>query len=208
MVIVHLSGITVLQCTMIGRCGTLLLAEMEIHDYNGTGQWSVESILSRYERYAQRAGAHSELIPRVRTEGTVNWIYPIMDEVIAGIERGDKACIAIGIEFIEEDQHFPFGRILKSNAARALRHAELSQEQVERVRRRVVSLLLSGSFRREFREYVKLLRVVGMGSWWPTIEQEIDRQNPYMMRYYEYLRRYSDTQGKAATLPRKNRNDR
>ncbi len=50
------------------------------------------------------------MAPRMQREGEVTWIYPIMDQVIAGVERGDKACIAIGIEFIEEDQHFPFPR--------------------------------------------------------------------------------------------------
>ena len=117
-----------------------------------------------------------------------------MEAVIGAIERGDKACIAIGIEFIEEDQHFPFGRILESNTARALRRAELSREQVERVRERVVRMLLAGSVPREFKEYSKLLRRIGWGSSWPTIEQQIDRENPYVMRYYNYLRKHCSTQ--------------
>jgi hypothetical protein len=165
---------------------------MEIRDYNGTGRWSADSVLERYRIYAEQIGTFLDknLAPRKHTEGSVTWIYPIMDAVIAAIERGDKACIAIGIEFIEEDQHFPFGKSLKSNTARALRRAELSQEQVERVRERVVRMLLSGSVPREFKEYSKLLRRVSVGSWWSTIEQQIDRKNPYAMRYYNYLRKH------------------
>ncbi len=165
---------------------------MEIRDYNGTGRWSADSVLERYRSYAQEIGTllDKNLAPEKHTEGSVTWIYPIMDEVIAAIGRADKACIAIGIEFIEEDQHFPFGRILKSNTARALRRAELSPEQVERVRERVVRMLLAGSVPREFKEYSKLLRRIGLGSWWPAIEQQIDRENPYVMRYYNYLRKY------------------
>src|SRR5438552_5273000 len=152
---------------------------MLIRDYNGTGWWSADSILERYRRYSQQLGTllDENLAPRKRIEDGVTWIYPIMDEVIAGIERGDRACIAIGIEFVEEDQGFPFGRILKSNTARALRRAELSQEHVERLRKRVVGMLLVGSVPREFREYSKLLSRIGVGSWWPTIEQQIDREN-------------------------------
>jgi len=168
---------------------------MEIRDYNGTGRWSADSILERYRSYAQQIGTvlDKNIAPRKHTEGGVTWIYPIMDAVIAAIELGDKACIVIGIEFIEEDQHFPFGRTLKSNTARALRRAELSQEQVERVRERVVRMLLAGSVRREFKEYSKLLRRSGLESWWPTIEQQIDREKPYVMRYYNYLRKYCST---------------
>ena len=167
---------------------------MEVRDYNGNGFWSAESVVERYRTYALRFGtaADENLAPKRHAEGEVIRVYPIMGEIIAGIERGDKACIAIGIEFVEEDQRFPFGRILKSNTARALRRAELSPEQVERLRKRIVGMLLAGSCRREFREYSKLLRRIGVGSWWPIIEQQIDREKPYVMRYYSYLRENSD----------------
>ena len=64
-----------------------------------------------------------DLRPRQSTKGDFTFTHPVMDEVIKGIESGDSACIAIGIEFVEEDQHFAFGKILKSNTARALRRA-------------------------------------------------------------------------------------
>lgn len=118
------------------------------------------------------------------------WVYPIMRKIIDGAERGDRACIAIAIEFIEEDQHFPFGRNLKSRSARALRRADLSGEQVERIRERIVKMLLAGMVPREFREYSKLLRRVGVGSWWPIVEQRIPRDNPYAMHYFKYLREH------------------
>ena len=111
-----------------------------------------------------------------------------MDEIIAGAESGDKACIAIALEFIEEDQHFSFGRTLKANAARALRRAILSEAQKERVRQRVVNMLLAGIIPHEFKEYAKLLRSVGLGSWWPLLEQRISQDNRYAMRYFIYLR--------------------
>ncbi len=148
---------------------------MEIRDYNGEGKWSADSILERYRKYSnEMGGTLGELVPRVHAEGQVTWIYPVMDQVIEGIERGDKACVAIGIEFVEEDASFPFGRVLKSNTARALRRAKLSPEQVDRVRERVVHVMLGGRLGREFKEYSKLLGKIGMGSLWPTIEQGAD----------------------------------
>jgi hypothetical protein len=85
-----------------------------------------------------------------------------MHKVIEGIEAGDAACIRLGIEFIEEDAMFPFGRILKSNTARALRRASLSEAQREQVRQRVLSMLRAGKVPHEFREYAKLVKKIGL----------------------------------------------
>jgi hypothetical protein len=45
-------------------------------------------------------------------------------------------------------------------------------------------MLLAAKIPREFREYAKLLRRVGVGSWGPIIEQQVDRNNPYVFSYY------------------------
>src|ERR1051326_8102116 len=112
---------------------------MEVIDYNGDGRWTCAAILERYARFAAEARiAPRDLSPTEHTEGTRRWVYPVMEKVIEGIEAGDRACIRLGIEFIEEDAKFPFGRILKSNTARALRRASLSDEQRQRIRRRVL----------------------------------------------------------------------
>ncbi len=116
-----------------------------------------------------------------------------MDSVIPLIERGDPAVVALGVELVEEDQLMPFGRILKAKTARALRGTTLSPDQVERIRRRVVGLLVAGTFRREFHQYAKLLRHIGLGNWWPEVERRVDRENPYAMRYFEYLRRTTNS---------------
>ena len=113
-----------------------------------------------------------------------------MFEVIKGIERGDLACIALGVEFVEEDARFSFGRIIKSNAARALRRSALTLEQQERIRKRVAHMLVAEHVPREYREYAKLLRKVGMGDWWSFIENGANRNNPYVMRYFDYFQQY------------------
>jgi hypothetical protein len=75
-----------------------------------------------------------------------------MWKVIEGIEKGDLACAQIGVEFIEESASFAFGKILKSNTARALRRAPLTSEQKERIRRRVAEMLCAGYLPREYRQ--------------------------------------------------------
>jgi len=155
-----------------------------------TGQWSVPAVQARYVEYARMISGEISVppAPREHVEGNVRWVYPIMQSVIEGIEHDDKACIALGLDFIEEDGRFPFGKVLKSNTARALRRATLKPDQAERVRERIAKLFLAGQIPHEFREYAKLLRHVGLGKWWPIIEQHTMLTNPYVKRYYEYFR--------------------
>lgn len=165
---------------------------MEIIDYNGTGQWSLNTIRERYATYARQLAVPSpiDLRPKEHEERGRRWIYPVMDEVLKGIEGGDRTCIELGVEFIEEDARFPFGRILKSNTARALRRSILTSEQQERVRKRVAHMLVAEHVPHEYREYAKLLRKVGMGHWWSFIEEGANRDNPYVMRHFHYFRQY------------------
>lgn len=165
---------------------------MEIIDYNGTGKWSLNAIQERYATYARqlKVPLPIDLRPREHEERGRHWIYPVMFEVIKGIEGGDRACIELGVEFIEEDARFPFGRIIKSNAARALRRSVLTSEQKERVRNRVAHMLIAEHVPREYREYAKLFRKVGMGRWWTFIEKGANRNNPYVMRHFDYFQQY------------------
>ena len=161
-----------------------------LRDYNGKGNWTVEAVQRRYREYcaAFHVESHRSLQPYEAKEGDTQWIYPIMDEVIRGIEAGDIARIALGIDFIEEDALFPFGRTLKSNTARALRRSCLNEMQKSRLRARISTMLATGNIPREMREYAKLLRTIGVGEHWAHLEREIPRENPYAMRFYKSLR--------------------
>src|SRR5439155_19574911 len=117
----------------------------------------------RYAAYAAELGiAPRDVAPEEHSERGRHWVYPVMTKVIEGIEAGDPACVRLGIEFIEEDAKFPFGKILKSNTARALRRASLSDEQNQRIRRRVLSMLRAGNVPHEFRAYAKLVKKIGL----------------------------------------------
>jgi hypothetical protein len=106
------------------------------------------------------------LDPVTHEDPSAVWIYPVMDKVILGIEAGDAACVELGVDFVQEDQGFPFGALLKAKTARALRRAhtrgELSPTQCERLRTRIVKMLIAGNTPHEFREYAKLVRHLGL----------------------------------------------
>jgi hypothetical protein len=161
-----------------------------IRDYNGTGAWSVPAVQTRYRRYCEALQVEYPRVLKAKEhrEGRILWIYPIMEEVIEGIEENDAACIALGVDFVEEDDLFAFGKTLKSNAARSLRRARLTEEQKGRLRERVVTMLATGIIPHEMREYAKLLRVIGVGEYWPRLERDLPRDNPFAMRFYKVLR--------------------
>ena len=158
---------------------------METIDYNGQGDWTSDAILQRYTRYCQqlKVGNSIKLIPKTLVQGNKKWIYPAMGIVIEGIEEGDIACKWIGIEFIEQDQKFSFGKILKSNTARALRRAELDEEDKERIRKRLVNMLLTGNVPHEYKEYAKLLKKVGLESYRESLEESIKSQLRVRLQY-------------------------
>jgi hypothetical protein len=158
---------------------------MDVTDYNGEGRWSRAEILARYARYAAELGiVPRDLSPMEHSERGRHWVYPVMMKVIAGIEAGDPACVRLGIEFIEEDAKFPFGKILKSNTARALRRASLSDEQRERIRRRVFGMLRAGHVPHEFREYAKLVKKIGFEA---AELAEVPGKSERVSRFRSYL---------------------
>ncbi|CAN5348032.1 hypothetical protein BH10PLA2_BH10PLA2_11380 [soil metagenome] len=165
---------------------------MLVQDYNGPGRWSCEAIQTRYRELALRlrVPVPIDLQPLETTRGDRHWVYPVMDCVIEGIKQGDAACVELGVELFEEDRPMPFGRILKGNAARALRRAELTKAQKERVRKRVMEMLIAGHVPREFRQYARLARKVGLGDWWARTQARVNLDNPYVRRYYLYFQHH------------------
>jgi hypothetical protein len=158
---------------------------MDVTDYNGEGRWSRTEILARYSQYAGEMGiVPRDLSPIECSERGRHWVYPVMDKVIEGIEAGDPACVRIGIEFIEDDSKFPFGKILKSSTARGLRRASLSDDQKRRIRRRVFGLLRAGHIPHEYREYAKLVRRIGFDA---SEIPEVPLSNPYAARFHRYF---------------------
>jgi hypothetical protein len=158
---------------------------MEVIDHNGEGRWSRSGILSRYAELSKEQRIRPrDLSPMEHSQGDRRWVFPVMNKVIEGIEAGDTACIWIGIEFIEEDTRFPFGKTLKANTARALRRAPLTEEQKRRIRRRVFTMLRRGLVPREFHEYAKLVRAIGFDA--DDIPAGVS-SNRFVERYRSYF---------------------
>lgn len=149
----------------------------------------MDAVLQRYQHYASQLGIQPIDISPQRIEQDLKvWIYPVMDQVIKGIKAGDAACMRIGVEFIEQDQHFSFGKLLKSDTARALRQQEeLPDDLKERLRTRIVSMLLHGNVPHEYQGYAKLLRKIGFAEHWPYMRAKASRHNPYVQRYLNYF---------------------
>lgn len=163
---------------------------MVIRDLNGKSEWSVAAVQQRYLDYCGRLRVEYPrlLEPKVYHRSDTTWIYPILDSVVKGIRAGDLACAALGVEFMEQDGRFPFGRALKSNAARALKRVELPQSFKVRIRRRVASMLAAGNTPREFKEYARLLRHIGFDDIWSRMVAAPPTGNKYAMRYFAYFR--------------------
>ena len=167
---------------------------MKIIDYNGKEFWSVDAVLKRYVEYARGFGITEprELTPFTHSTCDSKWIYPVMDRVIEGIEAGDLGCAELGIEFIQTNDSFAFGRIIKSNVARALRRTTLTEDQKERIRRRIVEMLETGYLPREFRQYAKLARKLGLREFQPRIRQLAEVTSyVWVQRYCAYFAQYA-----------------
>jgi hypothetical protein len=115
------------------------------------------------------------------------WITHLMEALIERMKQGELAAAEIGIELIEEDGGFAFGRILKSNTARALMRCDLTQAQRERIRLRVVWMLRRGFMPGEFRDYARLLRRIGLGPDGEESLREVDLTSPWSTWYVRYL---------------------
>jgi hypothetical protein len=160
-------------------------------DYNGDGPWAHDQILRRYADYARQLRIQPrDISPHEHEEHGTRWIYPVMERVIEGIEANDPACILLGIELIEEDAGMPFGKILKSNAARALRRAPLTDEHKHRIRRRVLGMLRAANVPHEYQEYAKLLARIGFDpADLGALQPHLDLANPRVARFNTYLQR-------------------
>lgn len=163
---------------------------MEVRDYNGEGIWSKDEIARRYRQYCREMDVEAsiDLSPVEENQANVKWIYPVMYKVIEGIEKGDAVCRRIGVEFIEADGKFSFGRNIKYRTARALRRSQLTEGEKDRIRHRLVQMLISGKTTRVFKEHARLLRKIGVGDCWDEIENGIDRSKQHLMRFYHYLK--------------------
>jgi hypothetical protein len=168
--------------------------------YPGASDWTIAAVQERYKRYCRQLRIRPrDLEPRYHNP-VATWLGHIMSRIVDGIRDGDQACVMLAIELVEEDRGIPFGKLVKSDAARALRqHAHLDDIQQARLRRRFTDMLVRGYLPREYKEYAKLFRKIGLGIHRETIEKA-DQSNPFIRRWCWYL--LQDHAAPRPTLPR------
>jgi hypothetical protein len=157
-------------------------------DYNGVGEWSADAVIRRYEAYCEQFGLPMRRLLQAKVSG-VDYdrrVWPIMGAVNDGIKQDDPACTEIGIDFICESKGFPFGMTLKSQTARALRKATLTPRQLDRIRARLVEMLVSAYLPQEYRFYVRLFRRTGLGTYKQQLLELVPR-GFRMERYVNYV---------------------
>ena len=176
---------------------------MTTTDFNGRGKWSESAIVRRYARYVlqEKVSPRLKIASNRSHKGDETWLYPAVEAVIDGVGAGDVACAVICIELIEEDATMPFGRTLKANAARALRQREhlLKPVHSARLRTRIFELLVKGNVPREYREYAKLLRSLGLGPYWEQLD-EINPKNQHVRKWIRYFRQHAGAEPKSSEV--------
>ncbi|MCC2653821.1 MAG: hypothetical protein K0Q60_3987, partial [Microvirga sp.] len=78
---------------------------------DGQGRWTQQAVQQRYHQYCHAFG----VTPRKLTSipdyiSERGWITHLMEALIEGMKQGDLASAEVGIELIEEDGGFAFGR--------------------------------------------------------------------------------------------------
>ena len=86
-------------------------------------------------------------------------LYRIAD----GVSHGDLACIELAVRFIELRYIGSYSGFIREKLARRLRWAEINPDQRLRLHRHLRMLVLRGERTQEFRDYIKLWRVLITG---------------------------------------------
>ena len=99
-----------------------------------------------------------------------------IDKITQAIKHGDRSAVVLGYGLLIEDPPLPFGKILKSNLARALKHhIELLTEHEKQSLADKTATLLSLPFcPREVEDYCRLVKKMGP----PIVNQVIGRSRP------------------------------
>jgi hypothetical protein len=116
------------------------------------------------------------------------WTPSTFQRLIERARHDDRAAVETLIALIEDDESRPWGMLLKSEAARILRQsAHLDAGQIHRLRTRFTDMLLRGYLPREYKQYAKLFRKIGLGDFRHTIETRADQSNSFVRRWCWYL---------------------
>ena len=90
----------------------------------------------------------------------MNWLQyrATLYRIVEGIRANDPACIELAVRYIELRYIGSYSGFIRARLARALKGAQLTTQQTERLNKLFVSIVQNRDYTEEFAEYVKLWR--------------------------------------------------
>ena len=109
----------------------------------------------------QQLGAY---FPADGHEHAAIWLSQTFAEIVKAIGAGDTVAVAIACQLIERDPMLPFGKLIKSSLARALRKRIdlLSTAERAKLLATTIKLLNMPFAPRELEDYCKLVKKFGL----------------------------------------------
>ena len=159
-------------------------------DYNPEGKWSVESVKTRYRELSLSLGGVAGFQPEPRkhtNQRGASWTYNIMESVVDGIRLGDMACIQLSIEYIHDGEMGSTTGYIRERMARALRNASLTKNQKAELAKIFLGMLESDKIYKEFKEYTRLFKRIGVAHYAEEIERFKKSNKQYIRRAAERL---------------------
>jgi hypothetical protein len=86
-----------------------------------------------------------------------------LTQVTKAIKNGDRSAVILGYTLLMEDPHLPFGKLIKSNFARAFKHqiSLLTEHEKFRLAGKTAELLSLEYCPREVEDYCRLVKKMG-----------------------------------------------
>lgn len=158
---------------------------MKIND-NSTDKWSIEAVKERYSKLRSSLGGVVGFEPSPKTyikRKRLTWVYyNVMDSVVAGVRLGDKACVQLSIDYIRDNEMYSATGYTRARMARALKSADLSDNQKKELALIFLRQLETGALYQEYREYCRLFRKIGVEPYRREIKRYGKARRQYIKR--------------------------
>jgi hypothetical protein len=170
-------------------CGArvLLLASASIQTLGCTPHMSPRAVLEAdiLLLFGTRLRAY---FPAVAHDNPAVWLSQTFDAVRKSIASGDKIAVSLACELIAKDPMLPFGKLIKSDLARALKkRTELlvASEQAQ-ILAATLKLLNQEYAPRELEDYCKLAKKLAGSEYWAPLLLAVPK-NPKSKKLLAYL---------------------
>jgi hypothetical protein len=132
--------------------------------------WSLDDVLAQSRALGGRLSYPANIDPSWHRSPSVDWVvyrdtlYRISD----GVGDLDPACIELAVRYVLLNFYGSYSGFIRARLARRLKHAPLSDCQKRRLNEHFLSLVVSRSYSKEFKQLAALwTKVIDR----PTIEQ-------------------------------------